>query len=62
MSKKIATENLFIIRTGKRVDVFQGTGWDQWSQFSVVKGHPKLEKGGPLSEEDFKALKEVCNG
>ena len=62
MSKKTQTENLFVVRQGKVVDVFQGKGWDTWSRFSVVKGHPKLEKGSPLSEQDYADLKGICNG
>ncbi len=41
----------------KRVDVFTGQGWDQWSRFSVEKGFPQLLQGAALSDEDYKELK-----
>lgn len=41
------------------IDVFTGTGWEKHSVFKIVKGHPRLESGAPLSEKEFTELKEM---
>lgn len=38
------------------LDVFAGAGWDNWSRFDIGSGFPKLVKGNPLSEDEYKEL------
>lgn len=48
------------------IDVFTGTGWNNWSRFEVKKfngkPHLTLVKGQPMSKADFSTLfKEIAN-
>lgn len=41
----------------RRVDVFRGTGWDNWSRFEKRGNHYKLVSGAPLTPEEYAQLK-----
>lgn len=53
----------FLLDDGKKVDVFTGKGWGNWTRFEVTRSNGKafLKKvaGQPMSNEDFKALCEA---
>lgn len=40
------------------VDVFRGTGWDNWSRFERRGNHFKMVDGQPLTTQEYLELKE----
>ncbi len=61
MSKQIQGENILVVKGGTSnvVDVFVGKGWERWTRFQVIKGHPKMLAGQPLTSEDYEELRKV---
>lgn len=42
------------------VDVFRGTGWDNWSRFEKRGNHFKMLSGQPLTTQEYLELKNGC--
>lgn len=61
MSKQVQSDNILVIKgeIPNVVDVFVGKGWERWTRFQVVKGHPKMLAGQPLTSEDYDELRRV---
>lgn len=41
----------------KVVDVFRGTGWENWSRFEKRGNHFKMVAGQPLTNQEYLELK-----
>jgi len=55
--KVIRTGPIAVFQRNKYLyDVFTGEGWENYSQFRVVKGFPKLVQGTSVTEFEYKEI------
>lgn len=50
---------MYAKRRGNFVDVFTGSGWDNYSKFEIHKGKVILLDGVSISDADYKQLLEM---
>lgn len=59
MKKVLDGPVVVLPREKNNIDVFTGMGWENYSQFEIINGFPKLRKGKALAPADYKHLLEL---